>query len=221
MRRISCPSCLFPRGWRSHRPPPRRRQNSYRAPDVAAAVLPQRPMLPQLFAPDLGGRLGDRRFSAGGGSESPSSTHRSALLPLHALIGSASTTISRGTAQASCTRAPIGADASGGWRSHRPPRRRRQNSYRLNSSDAARSRRAHSGGPTRRSEIFSGRAVGFSSSTHRSHQKPLHVLIGSPLTIYEGGAVARTGSGGATGMRNAMLAYPHGRRRQQFSPASV
>ena len=51
-------------------------------------------------------------------------------------------------------------------------------------SDAARSRRAHSGGPTRRSEIFRGRTVGFSSSTHRSHQKPLHVLIGSPLTIY-------------------------------------
>ena len=51
-------------------------------------------------------------------------------------------------------------------------------------SDAARSRRAHSGGPTRRSEIFSARLVGFSSSTHRSHQKPLHVLIGSPLTIY-------------------------------------
>ena len=39
-------------------------------------------------------------------------------------------------------------------------------------------------GATRRSEIFSGYTVGFSSSTHRSHQKPLHVLIGSPLTIY-------------------------------------
>ena len=168
------------------------------------------------------GRFGDRRFSAGGGSGSPSSTHRAALVPLHALIGSASTTIRRGTTKASCTRAPIGADTSGGWRSRRPPRRRRQNSYRLNSSDAARSRRAHSGGPTRRSEIFSGRTVGFSSSTHRSHQKPLHVLIGSPLTIYEGGAVARTGSGGATmRTRNALLAYPHGRRRQQFSPASV
>ena len=76
------------------------------------------------------GRLGDRRFSAGGGSGSPSSTHRAALFPLHALIGSASTTIRRGTTQASCTRAPIGADTSGGWRSHRPPRRRRQNSYR-------------------------------------------------------------------------------------------
>ena len=88
-------------------------------------------------------------------------------------------------------------------------------------SDAARSRRAHSGGPTRRSEIFSARLVGFSSSTHRSHQKPLHVLIGSPSTIYEGGAVARTGSGGATRMQNARLACPHGRRRQQFSPASV
>ena len=88
-------------------------------------------------------------------------------------------------------------------------------------SDAARSRRAHSGGPTRRSEIFSARLVGFSSSTHRSHQKPLHVLIGSPSTICEGGAVARTGSGGATRMQNARLACPHGRRRQQFSPASV
>ena len=88
-------------------------------------------------------------------------------------------------------------------------------------SDAARSRRAHSGGPTLRSEIFGGRLVGFSSSTHRSHQKPLHVLIGSPSTIYEGGAVARTGSGGATKMQNAGLACPHGRRRQQFSPASV
>ena len=89
-------------------------------------------------------------------------------------------------------------------------------------TDAWRSRRAHSGGATRRSEIFSGYTVGFSSSTHRSHQKPLHVLIGSPLTIYEGGAVARTGSGGATmRTRNAVLAYPHGRRRQQFSPASV
>ena len=76
-------------------------------------------------------------------------------------------------------------------------------------SDAARSRRAHSGGPTRRSEIFRGRTVGLSSSTHRSHQKPLHVLIGSPLTIYEGGAVARTGSGGATmRTRNAVLALP-------------
>ena len=51
-------------------------------------------------------------------------------------------------------------------------------------TDAWRSRRAHSGGATRRSEIFSGCTVGFSSSTHRSHQKPLHVLIGSPLTIY-------------------------------------
>ena len=91
-----------------------------------------------------------------------------------------------------------------------------------NPADAARSRRAHIGGPTRRSEIFRERTVGFSSSTHRSHQKPLHVLIGSPLTIYEGGAVARTGSGGATmRTRNALLAYPHGRRRQQFSPASV
>ena len=88
-------------------------------------------------------------------------------------------------------------------------------------SDAARSRRAHSGGPTLRSEIFGGRLVGFSSSTHRSHQKPLHVLIGSPSTIYEGGAVARTGSGGAIRMQNARLACPHGRRRQQFSPASV
>ena len=127
----------------------------------------------------------------------------------------------RGTTQASCTRAPIGADTSGGWRSRRPPRRRRQNSYRLNSSDAARSRRAHSGGPTRRSEIFSGRTVGFSSSTHRSHQKPLHVLIGSPLTIYEGGVVACTGGGGATGIQNARMVYPHGRRRQQFSPALV
>ena len=84
-----------------------------------------------------------------------------------------------------------------------------------------RSRRARPGGPTRRSEIFGGRLVGFSSSTHRSHQKPLHVLIGSPSTIYEGGALARTGGGGATRMQNARLAYPHGRRRQQFSPASV
>ena len=63
--------------------------------------------------------------------------------------------------------------------------------------------------------------VRFSSSTHRSHQKPLHVLIGSPSTIYEGGAVARTGSGGATEMQNAWLVYSHGRQRQHFSPASV
>ena len=83
------------------------------------------------------------------------------------------------------------------------------------------SRRAHSGGRTRRSEIFGARFVGFSSSTHRSRLKPLHVLIGSPSTICEGGAVARTGSGGATRMQNARLACPHGRRRQQFSPASV
>ena len=84
-----------------------------------------------------------------------------------------------------------------------------------------RSRRANGGGRTLGSEIYGGSLVGFLSSTHRSHQKPLHVLIGSPSTIYEGSAVARTGSGGATKMQNAGLACPHGRRRQQFSPASV
>ena len=84
-----------------------------------------------------------------------------------------------------------------------------------------RSRRANRGGRTLGSEIYGGSLVGFLSSTHRSHQKPLHVLIGSPSTIYEGSAVARTGSGGATKMQNAGLACPHGRRRQQFSPASV
>ena len=84
-----------------------------------------------------------------------------------------------------------------------------------------RSRRAKRGGRTLGSEIYGGSLVGFLSSTHRSHQKPLHVLIGSPSTIYEGSAVARTGSGGATKMQNAGLACPHGRRRQQFSPASV
>ena len=127
-------------GWRSHRPPRRRRQNSYRAPDVAAAGRPlhlhavrlQREHRPTTTAErwrkreraqapgkragvkmhrgkkiTCRGRLGDRRFSAGGGSGSPSSTHRAALFPLHALIGSASTTIRRGTTQASCTRAPI------------------------------------------------------------------------------------------------------------------
>ena len=76
-------------------------------------------------------------------------------------------------------------------------------------------------GPTLQSEIFGGSLVGFFSSTHRSHQKPLHVLIGSHLTICEEGAVTRTDSGGVTKMQNAGLAYPHGRRRQQFSPASV
>ena len=74
---------------------------------------------------------------------------------------------------------------------------------------------AHTG-PTRGSEIFGGRLLGFSSSTHRSHQKPLHVLIGSASTIYEGGAVARTGSGGATRIQSARLAYPHGRRRSKY-----
>ena len=77
-------------------------------------------------------------------------------------------------------------------------------------------RHAHPWGPTRRSEIFGGRLVGFSSSTHRSHQNPLYVLIRSPSTIYEGGAVARTGSGSATRMQNARLAYPHGRRRSKY-----
>merc|ERR1711873_47160 len=77
------------------------------------------------------------------------------------------------------------------------------------------------GGRTLQSEIFGGSLVGFFSSTHRSHQKPLYVLIGSHLTICEEGAVTRTDSGGVTKMQNAGLAYPHGRRRQQFSPASV
>ena len=63
--------------------------------------------------------------------------------------------------------------------------------------------------------------VEFSSSTHRSHQKLLHALIGSPFTIYEGDAVPRTGSDGVTEMQNAWLAYPHGWQGQQFSPASV
>ena len=79
----------------------------------------------------------------------------------------------------------------------------------------------NAGGRTLQSEIFGGSLVGFFSSTHRSHQKPLHVLIGSHLTICEEGAVTRTDSGGVTKMQNAGLAYPHGRRRQQFSPASV
>ena len=52
--------------------------------------------------------------------------------------------------------------------------------------DAWRPRRAHSGGRTLPSEIFGGRLVGFFSSTHRSRRKPLHVLIGSPSTIYVG-----------------------------------
>ena len=65
------------------------------------------------------------------------------------------------------------------------------------------SRRAKRGGPTLRSVIYGGSLVGFPGSRHRSHQKPLHVLIGSPSTIYEGGAVARTGSGGATRRQSA------------------
>ena len=58
--------------------------------------------------------------------------------------------------------------------------------------DAWRPRRAHSGGRTLPSEIFGGRLVGFFSSTHRSRRKPLHVLIGSPSTIYVGRAHVHT-----------------------------
>ena len=82
-------------------------------------------------------------------------------------------------------------------------------------SDAARSRRAHSGGPTLRSEIFGGSLVGFPGSRHRSHTFPLHVLIGSPSTIFERGCLETQfpGSPGRSHLA-AVTSVFHPRRRQ-------
>ena len=80
------------------------------------------------------------------------------------------------------------------------------------------SRRAKRGGPTLRSVIYGGSLVGFPGSRHRSHQKPLHVLIGSPSTIFERGCLETQFSGSPGRSHLAAVTSVFHPRRRQNSP---
>ena len=84
-----------------------------------------------------------------------------------------------------------------------------------------RSRRAKRGGRTLGSEIYGGSLVGFLSSTHRSHQKPLHVLIGSRSTIYKRGCLETQFSGTPGRSHLAAVTSVFHPRRRQNSPRAA